>query len=157
MSRLTDGRDRGRDRPAIDRRRWLSMLGVAGAVGLAGCPGGGTDTGGTATDTDDGTDGGDGVRGLDDVDGQPTVSGSYDTATGAPFTTLNPLYNTESSAGTAIGRALDLGYTFDDDDEYRPLLYDMSTDEGEVWVFDVREGLEFGDPYGSVGADDQHR
>ena len=135
--------------PRVDRRRWLSMLGVGVACGVAGCSGNGGDTPG------DGADGsGGGVRGLDEVEGQPTVSGSYDTVTGASFTTLNPLYNTESSAGTAIGRALDLGYTFDSEGEYFPLLYDMSTDDGgSVWVFDVREGLEFGDPYGTVDAD----
>lgn len=122
------------------------MLGVAGVAGLAGCSGNGN--GDTPADSDDG------VRGLDDIEGQPTVSGSYDTVTSASFTTLNPLYNTESGAGTAIGRALDQGYTFDANNEYVPLLYDMSTDDdGEVWVFDVREGLEFSEPYGGVDAE----
>lgn len=78
---------------------------------------------------------------------------SYDTVTASSFTTLNPLYNTESGAGTAIGRALDQGYTFDADQEYFPLLYDMSTDRGEVWVFEIREGLQFSDPYGQVDAE----
>ena len=82
------------------------------------------------------------------------ISGSYDTVTSAGFTTLNPLYNTESGAGTAIGRALDQGYTFDENQDYFPLLYDMSTDEGEVWTFEVRENLEFSDPYGQVTAED---
>jgi len=130
----------------VGRRQWLSMLGAVGAAGLAGCSGG--DGGSPAT-----PDNGGGVRGLDGVEERPTVSGTYDTVTSASFTTLNPLYNTESGAGTAIGRALDQGYTFDDDDEYVPLLYDMSTDDGEVWVFDVREGLTFSDPYGAVDAE----
>ena len=82
------------------------------------------------------------------------VSGSYDTAQSAGFTTLNPLYNTEAGAGTAIGRALDQGYTFDENNDYFPLLYDMSTEDGEVWTFEVREGLEFGDPYGELTAED---
>jgi len=82
------------------------------------------------------------------------ISGSYDTATSAGFTTLNPLYNTEAGAGTAIGRSLDQGYTFDENQEYFPLLYDMSTDDGEVWTFEVRENLEFSDPYGQVTAED---
>ena len=86
--------------------------------------------------------------------GDPTVSGSYDTVTAAGFSTLNPLYNTESGAGTAIGRVLDQGYTFDDDQEYFPLLYDMSTEDGEVWTFELRETLEFSDPYGQVTAED---
>ena len=134
----------GGDGSNVGRRRWLSMLGAAGTAGLAGCSGDGDDL---TTGTDDG------VRGLDEVDGQPTVSGTYDTVTASSFTTLNPLYNTESGAGTAIGRVLDQGYTFDANDEYFPLLYDMSTDDGEVWVFDVREGLEFSEPYGTVDAE----
>ena len=125
------------------------MLGVAGAVGVAGCSG----SGGDSTPADGTGDDDDGVRGLDEVEGQPTVSGTYDTVTASSFTTLNPLYNTESGAGTAIGRALDQGYTFDANDQYVPLLYDMSTDDGEVWVFDVRAGLEFSEPYGAVSAE----
>ena len=133
--------------PCIDRRRWLSMLGVGVAAGVAGCSAG-DDNGDTPAN------GAGGVRGLDEVDGQPTVSGSYNVVTPSSFTTLNPLYNTESGAGTAIGRSLDQGYTFDADDEYFPLLYDMSTDDGgSVWVFDIREGLEFSDPYGTVDAE----
>ena len=140
---MTPRRD---DNGQIGRRQWLSMLGVGAAVGAAGCSSGEDDTPGGDPD--------DGVRGLDDIEGEPTVSGTYDTVTSASFTTLNPLYNTESGAGTAIGRALDQGYTFDADGDYFPLLYDMSTDDGgAVWVFDIREGLEFGDPYGSVDAE----
>jgi ABC-type transport system substrate-binding protein len=84
----------------------------------------------------------------------PTVSGSYDTVTSDGFTTLNPLYNTESGDQTAIARALDRGYTFDANQEYVPLLYDMSTEDGEVWTFDVRENLRFSEPYGRVTAED---
>ncbi|MEF8782366.1 MAG: ABC transporter substrate-binding protein [Haloarculaceae archaeon] len=140
----------------LSRRQWLAMLGVGGAGSLAGC---GALLGGNDGETpDDGTpnetgsgDGGDDLSG--DVDELPAVSGTYDTVTSAGFETLNPLYNTSAGAGTAIGRTLDQGYTFDADSEYFPLVYDMSTDGGEVWVFDVREGLEFSDPYGQVDAE----
>ena len=87
-------------------------------------------------------------------EGEPTVSGSYDTVTSARFTTLNPLFNTENGAGNAIARALDQGYTFDENQDYFPLLYDMSTEDGEVWTFDVRENLQFSEPYGQVTAED---
>ncbi|WP_128904353.1 ABC transporter substrate-binding protein [Halorubrum amylolyticum] len=86
--------------------------------------------------------------------GDAGVSGSYDTVTAASFTTLNPLYNTDDNAETAIGRALDRGYVFDEDLNYFPLLYDMSTDDGEAWTFEVRENLRFSDPYGRVTAED---
>lgn len=127
---------------SITRRQWLAALGVGATAALAGCSAdddGGDGTGTTAGDTTDGT---------------PSVSGTYDTVTASSFSTLNPLYNTSSGAGTAIGRALDQGYTFDLDGEYFPLLYDMSTDDGgSVWVFDIREGLSFSDPYGDVTAE----
>jgi len=87
-------------------------------------------------------------------EGEPNVSGSYDTVTSARFTTLNPLFNTENGAGNAIARALDQGYTFDENQDYFPLLYDMSTEDGEVWTFDVRENLQFSEPYGQVTAED---
>jgi len=131
--------------PHVGRRQWLSMLGVGAAAAVAGCSSDGDDTSASGPE--------DGVRGLEEVEGEPTVSGSYNVVTPSSFTTLNPLYNTESGAGTAISRALDQGYTFDADGEYFPRLYDMTVDDsGEVWVFDVREGLEFSDPYGTVDA-----
>ncbi|MES3516328.1 MAG: ABC transporter substrate-binding protein [Natronomonas sp.] len=140
-------RERTSGHRGLSRRQILSALGVGAGVALAGC--GGDESGDEPTDT-----GADRDAGLPEtVDEFPSVSGSYDTVTPASFTTLNPLYNTESGAGTAIGRALDQGYTFDENQEYFPLLYDMSTDRGEVWVFDVREGLEFSDPYGTVTAE----
>jgi peptide/nickel transport system substrate-binding protein len=125
------------------------MLGIGGAAGLAGCTSGGGGTDGTTEDQ------GSNDVGLDeDVEELPSVSGSYDTVTSAGFDTLNPLYNTEAGAGTAIGRTMDTGYTFDEDGEYFPLLYDMSTEDGgNTWVFEIRDGLEFSDPYGQVTAD----
>jgi len=129
--------------PPITRRQWLAALGVGSTAAIAGCS------------TDDGANTGTSTDAGGDVDGgTPSVSGTYDTVSPSSFSTLNPLYNTSSRAGTAIGRVLDQGYTFDDDGEYVPLLYDLSTDdEGSVWVFDVREGLSFGEPYGDVTAE----
>lgn len=146
----------------INRRQWLAALGVGGATALAGCnTGGDGDDGGDGGDGSDGSDGGDGSDGDDggseiddDLEELPEVSGTYNSTVASPFTTLNPIYNDENSAGTAIGYALDMGYTFDDNNEYFPLLYDMSTENGEVWTFEVREGLEFSEPYGSVTAED---
>jgi len=135
----------------LNRRQWLGMLGVAGAGGLAGCTGGGGGGGGGgSTETNQTED----VSLDEDVDELPEVSGTYDTVTSAGFDTLNPLYNTEAGAGTAIGRTMDSGYTFDENGDYFPLLYDMSTDDGgKTWVFEIRDGLEFSDPYGQVTAD----
>ncbi|ELZ36594.1 extracellular solute-binding protein family 5 [Halorubrum tebenquichense DSM 14210] len=132
------------DSPHVGRRQWLSALGLAGAVTLAGCSGdGGGGGGGDGNSSNGGGSSGD--LGQEEV---------YATAAAASFSTLNPIYNSEDGAGDAIARALDLGYVFDENNEYVPLLYDMSTEDGEVWTFDVREGLEFSDPYGEVTASD---
>jgi peptide/nickel transport system substrate-binding protein len=134
-------------RRELSRRQFVSALGVGGAASLAGCSGGDD---GDETETEEQSE----FAGLPDaVDELPPVSGSYDVVTAASFDTLNPIYNTESGAGSAIGRALDQGYTFGPNQEYFPLLYDMSTDSGEVWVFEIREGLNFSDPYGQVDAE----
>ncbi len=157
-----------RDGKYMSRRQWLSMLGVAGTAGLAGCggDGDGTDTpGGGSADTPTATptaamdqtqtqDFGDTATPTPTDQSLPEPSGTYDTVTGAEYETLNPLYNSEDGAGTAIGYALDLGYTFDDQQELFPLHYDLTSDGGQVWVFEIRENLEFSDPYGQVTASD---
>lgn len=141
----------------LNRRQWLSAIGIAGVAGLAGCTDeepadeGPDDDG---DDDDDGMGSDDDDEGIGDDEDIPDVSGTYDTVTSAGFTTLNPIYNSEAGAGTAIGRALDQGYTFDADQEFFPLLYDMETEDGEVWTFTVRENLEFSDPYGQCTAED---
>ena len=142
--------DRNSRANVISRRQWLSMLGVGSAVALAGC--GSSDNTGSDDGGDDG--GNDGIDQDQEVEDFPSRAESYDTNTSAEFTTLNPLYNTEDGAGDAIGRALELGYTFDANNELFPLLYDLTTENGEVWVFELRDNLEFSDPYGQVTAED---
>ena len=167
----------------IDRRSWLKALGVAGAAGLAGCSGGesgdgttqsggggnnasntaaqssnatnGSALGGGGNETSGETDNGTGNQSTETSSGGlPEVGGTYSTITSSPPQTLNPLYNTENGAGILIGYALDQGYTFKPGTEYFPQLYDMSTDQGSVWVAKVREGLQFGGDYGEVTAED---
>ncbi len=134
----------------ISRRQWLSMLGVGGAAALAGCAGGENGDNGNGDEN-----GGDDDAGVDPDAEIPDVSGQYDDVQGSGFDTLNPIINTEAGAGEAIGYALDMGYTFDPDNELVPLLYDVTTDDGgETWTIDIREGLEFSDPYGEFTADD---
>jgi len=158
---MLQGPENGERRPDAlyrpDRRNMLRMLGLAGAAGLAGCGGdGGTTPTGAETEmpTATGTMG----EGMDSTAtptqtqdfGEtespteagadlPEISGTYDTVTSAAYSTLNPLFNTEASAGTAIGYALDQGYGFDDQQNIFPLHYEMSTDNGQVWVLVVDE------------------
>ncbi|MFB6192325.1 MAG: ABC transporter substrate-binding protein [Haloarculaceae archaeon] len=156
----------------IDRRSWLRALGIAGVAGIAGCSGrrgtsgtegspeGGEDTTGTdaatmgtatateadpyGTQTETSTPGGE----------LPSVGGTYRTVSSSPAQTLNPLYNTEAGAGTLIGYALDSGYGFKPGTEQFPQLYELTSDDSQVWVASLREGLEFSDPYGEVTAED---
>jgi len=142
----------------ISRRQWLTALGISGAAALAGCSGD-DDTGDGGDDTGDGGDDMDDTTTTTETETTTTVdelepSGTYNFVTSAGYETLNPLYNTEAGAGSAIGYTLDQGYTFTDENEYFPLLYDMNTEDGgETWQFEVREGLEFSDPYGEVNAE----
>jgi len=137
------------------------MLGVGSTVALAGCGGDGDGDDGSGDDGtgDDGSSGDDngGDDGVEEeTDEFPEVAGSYDVASAASgFETLNPLFNSEDGAGTAIGRALDQGYTFDFDDNVFPLLYDLTPNEDStVWTFEVRETLQFSEPYGQCTAED---
>ncbi|NHX35568.1 MULTISPECIES: ABC transporter substrate-binding protein [Halolamina] len=142
--------------PGINRRRWLQAIGVAGAAGMAGCTGGdGTDT---ATDSPTDTEGDAMGEDTPTPEGEveiPEVGGTFNTVTSSPVDTLNPLYNTEAGAGTLIGYALDMGYTFGPGNEQIPQLYELTTDDGgKVWTGKVRENLQFGGDYGQVTAED---
>jgi peptide/nickel transport system substrate-binding protein len=155
------------------------MLGIGGTTALAGCLGDGdsegdgegtpestpestaTDdpfTGDTPTPTpeDDETPEEDTPTPTPEEPEFPEVSGTYDTVTSASFSTLNTLYNTEAGAGTAIGRTIDGAYTFDGNNEVFGLHYkDISTDDGgNVWTIQIRDNLQFSEPYGQVTAED---
>ncbi|MFB6151356.1 MAG: ABC transporter substrate-binding protein [Haloarculaceae archaeon] len=165
----------GSNKP-YSRRQWLKALGVAGAVGVAGCGGGGgsnTDTPGeTATDTAVG--GGTTVAGFGEetetpepTDGTgatetatgtpeplPEVGGSYTLALSSDPTTLNAMYNTESTAGTLIRYAVEGSYGFKPGQIQFPNLFELSSDDNTVWVAKLRENLHWSDPYGDVTAED---
>ena len=161
MSRGLERRGDEKRKP-ISRRRWLRALGVAGAAGLAGCSGsdGGGDNGtGTQSSTSESTNGSafgtaQGNNSSSQSGDLPEVGGTYSAVVSSPVETLNPLYNSEAGAGTLIEYALDPGYTWRPGSEYFPLAYDMTTDNGEVWVANVREGLQYGGDYGEVTAED---
>ena len=161
MSRGLERRGDEKRKP-ISRRRWLRALGVAGAAGLAGCSGGdgGGDNGtGTQSSTSESTNGSafgtaQGNNSSSQSGDLPEVGGTYSAVVSSPVETLNPLYNSEAGAGTLIEYALDPGYTWRPGSEYFPLAYDMTTDNGGVWVANVREGLQYGGDYGEVTAED---
>lgn len=145
----------------LQRRRFLASLGIGVTAGMAGCLG--DDDDGVPADDSDDTDDTAVADDTDDTDDDddfepdrlPEPSGSYDIAHHAQYTTLNPIFNSEANASTAIGRTLHEGYTFDENSELFPLVYkDIWSDEGQVWVIELRDHLEFSDPYGQVTAED---
>jgi peptide/nickel transport system substrate-binding protein len=126
----------------ISRRRWLEALGVGGAAALAGCSGGGNET---ATSTDSSTP----------RDELPEVGGTYSRTVSSPIQTLNPIYNTENGAGDLISYALDYTYAFAPGTEVLPQTAgEFTTDDSQVWVYSLRDNLQFSDPYGQVTAED---
>lgn len=157
--------------PRMSRRQWISALGLGGAAALAGCTGddgnGGNGNGGNGNGNG-GNGNGNGGNGngdsptadepdpIDLSQSPPEVEGEYHATQASTFETLNPIYNNESNAGTAIDYALDMGYTFDQNNEVFGLLFEdlFTEDEGETWTIQIRDGLEFSDPYGQYTAED---
>lgn len=146
---------------AVTRRRWLELLGLTGVTGLAGCSGGGetADGGGTPAASPTETDSGFGERtetaepteGGGDL---PEVGGAYVDVISSEIATVNVVYNTENTAGGIIALAKHGAYGFRPGQQLFPLLMDLRTDDNQVWVADVRDNLQWSDPYGEVTAED---
>ena len=146
MSDLTKQGDNGH--PKMNRRRWLQGLGIAGAAGLAGCTGGqDTDTPtASSTEPDPNATEPDTPTATERAE-LPERTGPYQRTIANAASTLNPLYNNVDGVGTLIGYTMDMGYTFMPGTEFLPQLYDLSSDNGEVWVAEVRDNLMFGGEY----------
>lgn len=131
----------------------MAALGIGASATLAGCLG--DDGDGEGDDTPTPTQTPSGPTPTPKPPDELEPEGSYDVAHHAQFSTLNPIYNNEANASTAIGRTLHQGYTFNENDEVFPLIYkDIRTDDSQVWVIELRDNLEFSDPYGQVTAED---
>lgn len=162
MSHDTRSRVNGKQsKQAVSRRRWLKALGVAGAVSLAGCPGNSGDGTATATDSPTETDVGFGEdRTPTETEVQeteeplPEVGGTYTTALSSDPTTINAMYNTESTAGALINYAADPSYGFRPGQVQFPQLFELTSDDNTVWVAKLRENLRFSEPYGDLTAED---
>lgn len=161
---MTSGEHGRTERPtSCSRRRWLATLGLAGVGGLAGCP---SDQGGTtASPTEGGTDAtptsieGFGEETQTDAatatpESLPEVGGTYVDAISGPLDTLNAVYNTESTAGGQIALAIHGAYGFKPGQVQFPKLFELSSDDNQVWVASLRENLRWSDPYGEVTAED---
>lgn len=147
------GRSKG---SPISRRKYLGMLGIGGVAGLAGCSGGPSTEGGspTETPTDQGFSSATDTETPEQSKPLPDVGGRYtDTLSSGP-STLNAVYNSEATAGSLISLAVHGAYGFKPGQELFPLMFDLTTDDNEVWVASLRENMQWSDPYGDVTAED---
>lgn len=146
------------------------MLGLTGVGGLAGCSGNGD---GTATPGDQGTPTENptptSVEGFGEETDTPTqtpgdetstpeplpeVGGTYTDVISGDITTLNAVYNSENTAGGLISLAVHGAYGFRPGQQLFPMLFDLTSDDNQVWVASLRENMEWSDPYGEVTAED---
>lgn len=144
------------DRPRAERRKFLAMLGVTSAGVLAGCAGGGDDQygGGSPTDT---SGGGGGGNGTDTATEAPTDLGRYVKALSDSFTTIDPATNFDHSNRIHANTYEPLlWFNQNGNDEVNPGLaksYDVS-DDGLVWTFNLRQGVQFHHGYGELTSED---
>jgi len=139
------------------------MMGVAGVGGLAGCPSGegGTETAG---ETDAAGSTPTSVEGFGErtetaeptatPEDLPEVGGTYTSALASDLTTLNSVYNSESTASAQIELAVHSAYTFRPGQNQFPRLFELTSDDNQVWVATLRENLRWSEPYGEVTAED---
>jgi peptide/nickel transport system substrate-binding protein len=145
--------------PRIDRRTTMKLLGLAGASSLAGCTGGG----GGSTDSPTEASGGDGDSdgdSDDDTDASPSSDraggrlsagwGLQETGRLLPhFTGSTSISNLGQNMFTSLVR---LNQNF----EYEGYLAKDWTveNDGQRYVFNLREGVQFHGDYGEVTAED---
>lgn len=112
------------------RRRWLTLLGAAGSVGLAGCSSSGRP--------------------------QHYQDNEYIDAVGTDAGTLVSHHADDGQSRSAIQLTLDGAYAVTSDVEVAPLWMDLEPrdDEGRVYEAQLRDGLEWSDPYGQMTAED---
>ena len=130
------------------RREWLALLGIGTAGGLAGCIG-----------DDDGDPAGDDDSAGDDdepVDpGEIEVSGDWVSAAGTDAETVYPTALVDTHSANRVGLCLDGAYAVTHEDEIFPLWMDVTdTGDGQVFVCELRDNLEWGAGYGQMTAED---
>lgn len=140
----------GHESTVRTRRGMLVTIGSAGVGGLAGCLG----LGGGGDGEGDGDGDGDGGSGTGD--GERRIGGPYRVAVPSDAETLVPFHITDDRSGAFLLLALDGAYavTASPEDEVFPLWLDIRSDDNEVYVCELREGLRWSEPYGRMTADD---
>ena len=143
----------------FDRRNMLKYLGAAGAVGLAGCTDGGNGND-TTTEGDGGqqtTTAGTTTSGGEETTQQQAeraVQGTWTAASSTDAKTLNWIQVADGESDARIGLTLDGAYSIKPGNEIFPLWLDISTDDKRVYSVELRDNLQFSDPYGQMTAED---
>ncbi|MFC6952753.1 ABC transporter substrate-binding protein [Halorubellus litoreus] len=137
------------------RRRWLQVMGIAGAAGLAGCASGPdpTETSASTTEEDQGFSTGT-QEPTTQVEELPEVGGTYTDIISSTITTLNSMYNSEATAGALITNTIDPSYGFKPGQVQFPQLFELTSDDNRVWSAKLRENLQWSEPYGQLTAED---
>jgi peptide/nickel transport system substrate-binding protein len=129
---------------------------VGAAAGLAGCQGTSEDPATTTTEETTTGDkfGEETETETTEVDELPEVGGTYTRAVSSSFDSLNFVFNTEATTGEMIGYTMDSSYGFKPGQIQFPRWLELTSDDDRVWTAEIREGLEWSDPYGEVTAED---
>ena len=119
------------------------MLGIGAVAGAAGCIGGDDDPG-----DDDTTP-------TPDDPSEREVSGDWVSAVGSDAETLYPTALVDTHSANRVGLCLDGTYTVTHEDELFPLWMNAEdTGDGQVFVCELRDNLEWGNGYGQMTAED---
>ncbi|QDX41519.1 ABC transporter substrate-binding protein [Salarchaeum sp. JOR-1] len=128
-----------------NRRNVLKTLGVGGAAALAGCSNGGDST--TQSTTTSNTDG-------TTTQAERTVGGDYISGRASDAKSLYFIGVNDGETADRIGLTMDSLYGITPDQEIFPLWGDVSTEDNRVYEVQLKDNLQWSDPYGQVTAED---
>jgi peptide/nickel transport system substrate-binding protein len=137
------------------RRDLLKVLGVGGVTALAGCSGQNDQqsTAGDSTETDDGSVETNTPRPTEE-DAAREVGGSYISGTATDAQSLNFYTTADGESADRYGLTLDGAYAITTEQEVFPLWLDLTTDDGRVYTAELRDNLQWSEPYGQMTAED---
>ncbi|WP_255171731.1 ABC transporter substrate-binding protein [Natrononativus amylolyticus] len=124
------------------RRQMLGYLGIAGTSAIAGCFGSDDDGNGGADD--DTSNGG-------EQDEQVFIAGSS-----GDGDTLVPFQIGDTTSAGYVAMTMDGSYALDSSSDFEvfPLWMDIDTEDGETYHCELRDHLEWSEPYGEMTAED---
>ncbi len=136
------------------RRELMAIMGIGGAAGLAGCLGDDGDGGDeTPTPTED-PGGGDQTPTPTPPPAERQVMGTYRSGISSDGDTTIPFLITDTTSGNMVSLVLDGAYAVTSNDQIMPLWMDLTTEDSQVFTAELRDNLQWSDPYGEMTAED---